>query len=874
MLFVIGLICAFAQQPVSPKPSPFADARTCDFDPVNDRLLAENPGLAAAQAAFERQTQQYVATHLGRRTRSATTVRVIDCVVHIVWRTTAENLSNEIINSQIRVLNEDFRRTNPDRDSVWPQAADTGYEFRLLPANIVRVQTTKTSFSSNDYIKYTSQGGSNAWDTTRYLNIWVGNLGNGLLGYAQFPGGPAATDGVVILYSAFGYNSPASNYNLGRTATHEVGHWLNLRHIWGDGGCTVDDFIADTPLSDASNGGCAFGHVSCGTVDMIQNYMDYSYDTCMNLFTFGQSLRMDAVFDQGGARQNFQFVVSACNPAVANCLSCDGANNCEWCAAGYITSGGGCMQCLVAGCVSCSSANVCSTCSSGLELLGTNCVSSAYCTSGATSSVDSIITSINFNGNSLYTNGACRTYTDLTSTMTPVEFVPSQSISYSVGYGDCDGGSAYAKTTSLFCDFTGNRQFESGERLFTSSFVSVGTSSGSFTVPANSMLGDWRCRVVTVEQNSPPQPCGAYTYGQTVDIPIRIGAPCVVPSDCGSDSCFNYACNQGQCSIVPLDCDDSNPCTDDSCSGGCQHSFNTASCEDGNACTNNDQCSAGSCVAGTPLNCDDSNVCTDDSCNAFSGCQNVANSVVSCDDGDACSQNDQCAAGTCSGSAIENCCVDSGDCTGVEICQGGFCAAPSCSDLGGAEINSGCWFLGSLGQNCVNVCAARSGVSNRALTAAVQSSSSCLSLAQNMYSAGKLPSLFTSITTESNKNYGCYYYPSRARLYTGTKSPYSDSSPSVSGSHRYLCACNIGTARIPSNGRINAALIGGAALLLVGVGAVISRRRGTQPQLQRSSTGTQANELQVAVLEPELQFDLELDEAPATSPVLVQHGDI
>jgi len=200
---------------------------------------------------------------------------------------------------------KDFRRMNADANDQWAQAADTNIEFCLAtvdpngnPTNgINRVSTTKKSFRTNDDVKKSNKGGVDPWDTGSYLNMWVCNLSNNILGYAQFPGGNPSTDGVVMLYNAFGrVGTLNATYNLGRTATHEVGHWLNLRHIWGDGACSVDDYVSDTPVSDGANYGCATGHVSCGTVDMVQNYMDYSDDACMNLFTAGQSTRMNAVF--------------------------------------------------------------------------------------------------------------------------------------------------------------------------------------------------------------------------------------------------------------------------------------------------------------------------------------------------------------------------------------------------------------------------------------------------------------------------------------------------------------------------------------------------------------------------------------------------
>jgi len=144
------------------------------------------------------------------------------------------------------------------------------------------------------------RGGADAWPTDKYLNLWVCDLGNGLLGYAQFPGGPADTDGVVILNSAFGtIGSAASPFDLGRTAVHEVGHWLNLNHIWGDtSDCTGTDHVPDTPGAQLPNyNKPVFPHVTCTNGpngDMFMNYMDYVDDDSMVMFTTGQSARMQA----------------------------------------------------------------------------------------------------------------------------------------------------------------------------------------------------------------------------------------------------------------------------------------------------------------------------------------------------------------------------------------------------------------------------------------------------------------------------------------------------------------------------------------------------------------------------------------------------
>ena len=285
--------------------------RQCGAMEVDARLRLEDPNYAARMEAIEAFTQEYIANEAG----GTRTVVTIPTVVHVVYNTASENISDAQVLSQLEVLNEDFRRLNADASSTLAEfvgvAADCEIEFCLATTDpngnpttgITRTSTTKTSFTTDDKVKYTSQGGHDAWDRNSYLNLWVCDLGSGLLGYAQFPGGAAATDGVVCDYQAFGNTgAAAAPFNLGRTATHEVGHWLNLRHIWGDGGCGVDDFCADTPASDGPNYGCNLGTISCGTKDMVQNYMDYTDDDCMNIFTQDQKSRMQAVLAPGGAR--------------------------------------------------------------------------------------------------------------------------------------------------------------------------------------------------------------------------------------------------------------------------------------------------------------------------------------------------------------------------------------------------------------------------------------------------------------------------------------------------------------------------------------------------------------------------------------------
>jgi hypothetical protein len=305
------------------------ERRQCATMEVHRRLLSTVPTYAAARTEIE--NLAFAAQQRGIAARTGVTR--IPVVVHVVHHTARQNISDEQVRSQLRVLNADFRRTNTDVSQVplvWAAlTADCRVEFVLAskdPAGhpttgITRTKTATAEFGADDAVKFAASGGANAWPADRYLNIWVCQLGGGLLGYAQFPGGPAKTDGVVILHSGFGTNGTATApFNLGRTATHEIGHWLNLFHIWGDdgSGCTGTDGVADTPNQGGPNFGRPhFPHTSCSNGpngDMFMNYMDYTDDAGMYMFTLGQVVRVDATLD--GPRSSFSTAAKA-TPAAA-----------------------------------------------------------------------------------------------------------------------------------------------------------------------------------------------------------------------------------------------------------------------------------------------------------------------------------------------------------------------------------------------------------------------------------------------------------------------------------------------------------------------------------------------------------------------------
>ena len=265
----------------------------------------------------------------------------IPVVVHVVHSTPLQNISEAQIHSQIAVLNQDFRRMNADTVNT-PAifrtiAADSRIEFCLatqtpdgiMTNGITRTATNQSNFNTNDEVKSNSTGGQDAWDASQYLNIWVAPLVNGLFGYAQFPNGNPTTDGIVIDYRFFGTTGTAMlPFNLGRRATHEVGHWLNLSHIWGTIGCNSDDGIVDTPTSSGPSfvsAPCTFpNRNTCieptnDLPDMFQNFMDNTPDVCMNLFTVGQSRMMRTQLETGGARFSIQQSMgcSVANPILA-----------------------------------------------------------------------------------------------------------------------------------------------------------------------------------------------------------------------------------------------------------------------------------------------------------------------------------------------------------------------------------------------------------------------------------------------------------------------------------------------------------------------------------------------------------------------------
>ncbi len=290
--------------------------RTCGTMDEHRHLAHLDPEYSRRRREIELETRQFIERYRAEGLRTG--VVRIPVVVHVVWNTAAQNVSDAQIQSQINVLNADFRRTNADAGSVPPHfagiAADARIEFALavrdpncaVTTGITRTNTATTGFTwaTRNNIKSAAAGGADPWPSDRYLNIWVANFTDGILGFATFPGSPAALDGFVVDTEAFGtLGTAAAPFNLGRTGTHEIGHWLNLIHIWGDdttllNQCSGSDQCADTPnQADETYGNPSGIRISCGNGpngDNYQNYMDYTDDAGMFMFTLDQATRMNA----------------------------------------------------------------------------------------------------------------------------------------------------------------------------------------------------------------------------------------------------------------------------------------------------------------------------------------------------------------------------------------------------------------------------------------------------------------------------------------------------------------------------------------------------------------------------------------------------
>ena len=357
LLFILFVMCFLSSQAQHDHDHP----RTCHTVEAENEMREKYPELGTLED-FENWLRPHVAFYKNSaQNRAVTTIPVIFHIIHDNDAVgSGDNLSATYINAQIDQLNNDFRKiAGTSGDNNNPVGADSEIEFcaavvdpngaTLAEAGINRINRSAQGWTATPYGTCTNGNFGDAyientikpqsqWDPNNYFNIWVMDISCGILGYAQFPsqsglpglnsnGGAANTDGVVLLTTSVGSTTtpnPAGGvYNEGRTATHEVGHFLGLRHIWGDATCG-NDYCDDTPAASGPASGCPTKTTCDGVQDMVENYMDYSYDDCMNVFTVDQKARMQAVLANSPRRGS-----------LGNSTACS-------------TSGGGCSNTITA----------------------------------------------------------------------------------------------------------------------------------------------------------------------------------------------------------------------------------------------------------------------------------------------------------------------------------------------------------------------------------------------------------------------------------------------------------------------------------------------------------------------------------------------
>ena len=330
--------------------------RTCGTIEHHEYLKQTRPNYQQDLNQYNQMIDQYLANQAISKTAVVTVT--IPVVVHVVYQNATENISNAQAISQVQVLNDDFAKLNADAIKVTQPTFSTvasGAQIRFCLAQrdplgnattgVVHYSTTVSTFGTNDNVKNSATGGATAWDVTKYVNIWVCDLGSFLLGYGEFPTGSLSnTWGLVLNYRYTGSGGSAqAPFNLGRTGTHEFGHCFNLFHIWGDdnGACSGSDQCADTPnQANASGGTFPQGSIqtdACATASpgyMWMNYMDYTDDNAMYMFTAGQVARMEAVVNTAPwnilASSNGCSPVTALDASILNIISpVNGSSNCN-----------------------------------------------------------------------------------------------------------------------------------------------------------------------------------------------------------------------------------------------------------------------------------------------------------------------------------------------------------------------------------------------------------------------------------------------------------------------------------------------------------------------------------------------------------------
>ncbi len=270
-------------------------------------------------------TDDLLRMYLSNHEKGSRSLVTIPVVVHVLWFDSSEDISDASINEQIAILNQAFSMSNHDITNVPEEfksvIGSTKIRFCLAsmtpenePTNgIIRKLTIIPEIGLSDILFDSNAGGSDAWDSDKYLNIWIANTGKIISGFGTYPNQtPPEKTGVVIHPKYFGKNNHPK-FGLGRTLVHEVGHYLGLNHLWGDDSdCVTDDGVEDTPLQLKSYRGCPnYPQAGCSPSEMFMNYMDYVDDGCMYFFTKGQSDRMFAavnLFRSGLLNSNIQCI--------------------------------------------------------------------------------------------------------------------------------------------------------------------------------------------------------------------------------------------------------------------------------------------------------------------------------------------------------------------------------------------------------------------------------------------------------------------------------------------------------------------------------------------------------------------------------------